>query len=96
MHWYASDSTLSALCVVGKVYNGQGVSLAAEYVQFPDRTKIVDLAMAASCTLAVSESGNIYYWGKYQVQPNTYHVCLSVCLFSESLSVIIIIVAVRR
>ena len=41
--------------------------MPAEYVQFPNDVKIVDLAMAVSCTLAVAENGDVYYWGKYQV-----------------------------
>lgn len=71
------------------MYNGQGVSLAAEYVQFPHQEKIVDLAMAASCTLALTEDGDVYYWGKYQVwHIYSPHVCLfvsllSICLFTS-------------
>lgn len=44
---------------------GQG--LVAEYVEFPNQAKVVDLATAVSCTLALSDNGDVYYWGKYQV-----------------------------
>ena len=56
----------------------QGEVLEAEYVQFPGDVKIVDLTMAAFCTLAVAENGDVYYWGKYQVRQNklSYNACI--------------------
>lgn len=50
---------------IGKLHNG--VNTAAELVDFPNQTKIVDLAAAASYTLALAENGDVYYWGKCKV-----------------------------
>jgi alpha-tubulin suppressor-like RCC1 family protein len=49
----------------GKLCSGEAV--AAEYVDFPGQVKIVDLAMAASYTLALTQDGDVYFWGKHQV-----------------------------
>ena len=38
--------------------------MAAEFVDFPNQAKIVDVAIAASYTLAVAENGDVYFWGK--------------------------------
>lgn len=53
-----------SMCI-GKLHNG--VNTAAELVDFPNQTKIVDLAAAASYTLALAKNGDVYYWGKCKV-----------------------------
>ena len=65
------------ILLLGKLFNGQSVTIPAEYVDFPNQTRIVDLAMAASYTLALAENGDVYYWGKYQVgtHDNEYACC---------------------
>lgn len=52
------------IVTTGKVFNGQGASIPAELVPLP---KVVDLATAASYHLALTENGDVFYWGKYQV-----------------------------
>ena len=52
------------LAVSGKVLS---TSIPAELVPFPDQAKVVDLATAASYHLALTENGDVFYWGKYQV-----------------------------
>ena len=59
-----SASGLLFVCL-GKSFNGQ--SIPAEFLEFPNQAKIVDLSLAASYTLALAENGDVYYWGKYQV-----------------------------
>ena len=54
------------LLPVGTVTEG-GSAVEANFVEFPNSEKIVDLAMAATYVMAVSENGNIYYWGKNSV-----------------------------
>ena len=44
-----------------------GHGLEAEFVSFPNNEKVVDLASAAQFMVALTESGNVYYWGKMQV-----------------------------
>ena len=44
---------------------GQG--LEAEFVSFPSDEKVIDLTSAAQFMVALTESGNVYYWGKMQV-----------------------------
>lgn len=57
----------SNVLTVGKLYNGQSGTVAAEFVDFPDQAKIVDLAIASSYTLALAQNGDVYFWGKHQV-----------------------------
>lgn len=65
---FATQGIDSCCCFIGKLVNGQSANVAAEGVEFPNQAKIVDLAMAAGYTLALAENGDVYYWGKYQVQ----------------------------
>ena len=44
---------------------GQGIE--AEFVNFPNNEKVIDLACAAQFMVALTEPGNVYYWGKMQV-----------------------------
>ena len=54
------------LLPAGTVTEG-GSAVEANFVEFPNSEKIADLAMAATYVVAVSENGNIYYWGKNSV-----------------------------
>ena len=51
----------------GKLYDSLGQGIEAEFISFPNDEKIVDLACAAQFMVALSDSGNVYYWGKMQV-----------------------------
>lgn len=57
------------MCVVcaGKLYDSMGQGIEAEFVNFPNNEKVIDLACAAQFMVALTESGNVYYWGKMQV-----------------------------
>ena len=51
----------------GKLYDGLSQGVSAEFMEFPNEAKIIDLATAASYTLALTENGDVYYWGRNQV-----------------------------
>ena len=51
----------------GKLYDSQGQGADAEFVNFPNSEKVIDLACAAQFMVALTEPGNVYYWGKMQV-----------------------------
>ena len=51
----------------GKLYDSLGQGVDAQFIQFPDDEKIIDIATAAQYMVALSENGNVYYWGKNQV-----------------------------
>ncbi len=54
---------------VGKVLgNGQGGSVPAEFVEFPERVKIVDVVIATGYTLVLADNGEVYSWGKFPVR----------------------------
>ena len=36
-------------------------------MNFPNNEKVIDLACAAQFMVALTEPGNVYYWGKMQV-----------------------------
>lgn len=53
---------------LGKLYDGMNQGIQAEYVVFPNEAKIVDISTAACYTLALTETGDVYYWGRSQVK----------------------------
>ena len=55
------------MCWAGKLYDSQGQGIEAEFVNFLNNEKVIDLACAAQFMVALTELGNVYYWGKMQV-----------------------------
>ena len=51
----------------GKLYDSLGQGTGAELVNFPNDEKVIDLTCAAQFMVALTEAGNVYYWGKMQV-----------------------------
>lgn len=58
---------ISPPILIGHLGDG-GSSEEAKLIEFPNDEKIVDLSTAVHHMDALSETGNVYYWGKNQVQ----------------------------
>ena len=56
---------LTWMCA-GKMY-GFDHDITAGYMQFPVEVQVLDLSSAGNCTLALTEAGDVYFWGKNQV-----------------------------
>lgn len=55
-------------CVcVGKLSDSLYPGISTEYVKFPNEEKIQDLSAANFYMMALTLSGDVYYWGKRQV-----------------------------
>ncbi len=51
----------------GKLADDLFPGMPADYVKFPDGAKVQDLSAASFYMMALSVSGDVYYWGKRQV-----------------------------
>ena len=60
--------TFMCLCFVfaGK-YFGSNLGTAAEFLQFPEHAIVLELSTGGNCSLALTDAGDVYYWGKNQV-----------------------------
>lgn len=65
----------SCLLCTGKLCDGLSQGVSADYVQFPDHAKVMDLSTAGHYMLALTVTGEVYYWGKNQV---------TVCIYSHA------------
>ena len=57
------------ICVcIGKLADDLHPGVPANYIEFPNEAKVRDLSAANFYMLALTTSGDVYYWGKSQVR----------------------------